>query len=97
MKFVVLALMAALLMGCTQLKSGKVVGKEFIPMHTESSSTVMYIGNSVTILPTTETVPDRYYLAIEGKHDGKVIREWHSVEEWTYEGINIGDQWSISQ
>ena len=88
---VLLILLCVLLIGCHRLDSGIVIHKEFEPEHSQTYIAYIYTGKTNIPVFQTRTIPDRWYIIIEGVIDAKKRKETIYVSKDEYESINIGD------
>ena len=79
------------------ITSGIVVGKEFVPAHTETEMTPVnaYSGSRYShtqFVSTTTFVPDKYTVTIQQTDDNGDVRTatWR-VSEDVYDNVNVGE------
>lgn len=79
------------LIGCYKLNSGIVIHKEFVAEHSQSYYTYIYTGKTSIPVPHTRTVPDSWYITIEGAIKGKTRTKTFAVSKDEYKSMNIGE------
>lgn len=85
-----------LLLGCSQITSGKIISKNYYPPYdTQETVVVSTIENGDYDIPIygTETVhhPERCEITIEKEVDGKIIQRTLYIDHTTYDSYNVKD------
>jgi hypothetical protein len=96
-KIIAFIIICFLVLGCgDQIEKGNIINKEFIPAHSYMTMQPIINSNgeitSITYIPITHFISDRYIITIEGynKNDKK-------VQQQLYVNKNIYDSYSIGQ
>ena len=82
-----LFVLAILLSACNELKSGKIVDKDYEPGYYYTS--YQQIGK--TYIPMQHWQPPTYHIQVQGYNKkGKLITEWWSISSGNYDRYQIG-------
>ena len=90
-KIILLILLSVLLVSCNRLDSGIVVSKEFVHKHSQPYVYYIYTGKVMIPVSGIRTVPNSWYITIEGEVKNKIKTRTISVSEVEYDSIRIGD------
>lgn len=82
------------LLGCSQIESGEIIDKDFVPAHSYLSATY----NPLTDQIETETVEvdDAWYITIQKKdEDGQLRQRKVGISESSYDSLKLGEWYMV--
>jgi len=89
--------LAALLFSCYTMESGTVVGKEFVPAHTNEWLYWYPLPKGGGFyIPMTDHIPDKWYITLEDTDEEyKKHSQTIEVSQEKYKRINVGDRYYL--
>lgn len=93
-KIAIFILCCLSVIGCSNIKQGEVVKKEFIPAHNRVALVPICVSNGKTVttimVPYIYYYPDTYKIEIKAKKKDKYIYKWIYVNKYVYDLTPIG-------